>query len=352
MDLDGDGIKDILTGSHNGLCHFFRGLGGGEFAASHILTHDEDTKISLGNFANVGTVDWNGDGILDLVAYSTKSLQGSALKLLIGKGDLLYELPVPLVVDGEVFPTGTQTPNSVYDGRVCFGDWNGDGTPDLLLGRGEGSVTVHLGRRDETKTLVLGPGERLIDPHPGTLPSSEVIDYATMTVKNPRCGKRPTLSLVDWNGDGILDLLIGDVFSVQEEDKLPPEVRSQEAPLLEYYQKQAAAHQAIVEQLKAQTYAELGKPPGTKGSDLTAEEQRKYSTLYQKATTRSKEFQRLSAELEKLRLEFMKFQRGNINSGYVWVYLRKASQASFGQELARLGASWVGFERGPFSRRL
>ncbi len=336
MDLDGDGIKDLLTGSPSGLCHFFRGLGGGEFAASHVLAHASDKKISLGSFSNVTTVDWNGDGILDLVAYSANSLQGSALKLLIGKGDLLYELPVPLPVDGSFLPSGTQKDSGIHDGRVCFGDWNGDGAPDLLLGRGEGSVTVHLGRRDETKTLVLGPGERLIEPHSGILPSSEVIDYATMTVKNPRCGIRPTITMTDWNGDGLLDLLIGDVFTVQSEDKLPPEVRQQEEAMTERLREQDKALSEIGRNFQEQALAELGKPPGTKLSELQAEERKRYAEVYRKMTAGSQEYQDLSAKNEALRAELSKFARGQESAGYVWVYLQKRPAAFFRNPLERV----------------
>ncbi len=323
MDLDGDGIKDILTGAPNGVCHFFRGEGGGKFAASHLLTHPGDKTIQLGTFSNVAPVDWNGDGILDLVAYSSNG--EIALKLMLGKGDLVYDAPQPLLAGGKPFPRSDQKPQSVFDGRVCFADWDGDGTQDLILGRGDGSVTFYKGRRDASGALELTAGESLIEPFSEDDFYHLVTNYKTMELKRPRCGHRPTVSVTDWNGDGQLDLLIGDWFRVAEEDTLTPEVRSREPEVRQQLRELNAETTASLASLNKRGMEAIGKPENTRFNELTREELQRFQRIYAELAAEDKNHQALVNAYEKLAKVVKQYDRSYVNFGYVWVYLRKSS---------------------------
>ena len=82
-------------------------------------------------------------------------------------------------------------------------DWDGDGTLDLLVGFGEGRITFYKGTKmDSSYSFAKG-----VD----LLPSS---NYKSLP---GRPAGRPKLNVADWNGDGKLDLLIGDFASEQKE---------------------------------------------------------------------------------------------------------------------------------------
>jgi len=66
VDLDGDGIGDILTGSFPGELYFFQGKGEGQFAAP-VKLQREGKDINLGPASTVFAVDWRGTGRLDLL---------------------------------------------------------------------------------------------------------------------------------------------------------------------------------------------------------------------------------------------------------------------------------------------
>ena len=66
MDLDGDGIGDILSGSFPGELYFFKGKGKGEFAAP-VRLQRRGKDINLGASSTVFAADWRGTGRLDLL---------------------------------------------------------------------------------------------------------------------------------------------------------------------------------------------------------------------------------------------------------------------------------------------
>jgi hypothetical protein len=80
--------------------------------------------------------DFNGDGIPDLVVASGGDnwVQGTAVAVLLGKGDGSFQLPLTYVAGGG--------PNS-----VAVGDFNGDGCPDLAVAN-RTSLSVLLNAAD------------------------------------------------------------------------------------------------------------------------------------------------------------------------------------------------------------
>ncbi len=325
MDLDGDGLKDVITGSPKGVCHFFRGEGGGKFAASRLLTHPDGKEIKLGAFANVTTVDWNGDGILDLVAYASGGSQKEALRVLIGQGDLVYDEPIPLIADGQPFLKSDQRPQGVHDGRVYFVDWDNDGTPDLILSRGDGSVTVHQGRRNECGALELAAGEMLIEPFPKS--ESEIeFDPRTLELTQPRCGRRPTAIAVDWNGDGLLDLLVGDMLTTRMVDELSPEIRSREGEVYAQHREANNRLEALLIDLIRETMVALGKPSDFRPQNLSFEEYSVFQEHYDRLKKRPQVLE-LQQQVDRLFAETAKFHRKSTTFGYVWVYLRKPADS-------------------------
>jgi hypothetical protein len=258
VDLDGDGIPDLITGSWPGEIYFFKGQGKGQFAApvklrntdgklinpgggvrkkfvslfpprvdvqvtgdgtwettdkGAVIVYDgERIPVPDGSFSYVtGTasavhaVDWNGDGAIDLLigdiggnVYLVPN-EGTPKKWAFGKERQLKAGGKDLVVEG-----GDAGP------FAC--DWDGDGKIDLLVGAGDGSVwffrNIGTGKEPE-----LAAGVRIVGPGD--------ITYGPDAPKEPRRGVRAKVCAMDWSGAGRLDLLVGDITN-QRPDRPEP----------------------------------------------------------------------------------------------------------------------------------
>lgn len=70
LDLDNDGIKDLITGAFDGTVHFFKNTGTNSapgFGGSEKLKLSSGTTIDDGCPPRVHFVDWEGDGDLDML---------------------------------------------------------------------------------------------------------------------------------------------------------------------------------------------------------------------------------------------------------------------------------------------
>ena len=83
-----------------------------------------------------GVGDWNGDGIPDLVARTP----GGSIYLYAGTGNG-HVNPTP-----QLLATGWDS----YDQIIGPVDWNGDGLPDLIARKPDGTMWIALGRSDHT----------------------------------------------------------------------------------------------------------------------------------------------------------------------------------------------------------
>ncbi|MHB8953754.1 MAG: FG-GAP-like repeat-containing protein [Pirellulaceae bacterium] len=216
-DVNGDGILDLATASYspNGQAVVRVGFGGGAFSAPQIISTDGPfTSVAMGDFDKDGNLDiaaaglygsvyvmlgrgdglfadaqdfavgygvrwmtagdFNNDGALDLAMPNGGSAGyvGSTLSVLLGNGDGTF-------ADVQHIETG------IYPVSVTTGDFNGDGTLDLVAPNyGDGwtngtSVSVLTGRGDGTFSA------------PESFPA----------------GIAPhSLTTGDFNGDGLLDL--------------------------------------------------------------------------------------------------------------------------------------------------
>ena len=171
-DINGDGNNDIIvTNEDGGDISVLLGHGDGTFTA-------ETVNYDVGGFPWMTPIiaDFNGDGILDVVAdddyFNMVFLQSYGDGTF--KGAPTYELP-------------NSFDQFAYSYSVATGDFNGDGIPDLAVGQnsndGSTGVVVYLGKGDGT----FFPG----------------VSYGESTGLG-------NVAVGDFNGDGKLDIAVTD----------------------------------------------------------------------------------------------------------------------------------------------
>lgn len=199
LDVDGDGIPDVVTGTGDGGLCWLRGLGGLAFEAPRTLLEPGMGQVQIFPEA----ADMDGDGIADLLVGSA----GGGLALYKGKAGGGFGEKQPIAIPEEL--TDWAAP--------CAVDLNGDGTLDIALGTFHGYV-ARLERR--------GSGYAFTGYFQG-----DEENYKGNT--NLKFGNNCKPVFYDVNGDGALDLICG-----QLEYGLPCPIDSEYFPFREQLQEQ------------------------------------------------------------------------------------------------------------------
>ena len=338
MDLDNDGHTDIISGSWPGEIFLFRGTENRSFAAPEMIKDKDGKFINIGGgirketmfppfgqdqpeglliagsakfertpegtFVNyhgqrlestkerpiaiTGTAstahaaDWDGDGDYDLIIGTIR-----------GK---IYLVPNEGTPESHVFGKEQQlqaggNPINVKRSAGPFtADWDGDGDLDLLVGADDGSVSLYR-NTGSAKSPELASAVQLVPPVEKT--------SSRQPHKEARRGMRSKICVTDWNGDGLLDLLVGDI-TYQKPD------------LPEFTDEQKAEHERIKNELEKvlKHNRELGEK------------------LYNPSETQTKEqIEELKKQREEVR-NHMTELRSKLPAeyerhGWVWLFLRK-----------------------------
>jgi hypothetical protein len=307
VDLDGDGIGDLLTGCWPGELYFFKGKGKGAFAAPVKLQRN-GKDINLGSASTVFAADWRGTGRLDLLV---GNIEGD-IYLVPNDGSNAkpsYGTPRKLEADGKPI----RAPHG--DSQPVLADWDGDGLPDLIVACGDGSVVWYrnVGSKSEPK---LARGISLVK----AAPQSNDDENAPPS-KQVQPGMRAKVCVVDWNGDGHLDLVLGDFgMSYGAKPKLSDDDRKVEKEATTKVQELQKKMQPFYDE-----YAKKLEPQGKTDDSAEArrERQKKAAEVFNK-----KEYQELQQEQQKVFETLRKFQRPYTYRGNVWLYLRQAPAAT------------------------
>jgi FG-GAP-like repeat len=334
VDLDNDGIQDLISGSWPGEIYFFKGRGHGAFDAPVKLKGKNGKSINVTG----GIQRNNGQGLLvagdakfeqkdgkQYIVYEGEwtefkpgdqgGITGTAsvvqavdldqdgdLDLIVGniRGDVYF---VPNEGSAQAWAFGTE--QRLLAGGAAIhvaeragpyvGDWDGDGKVDLLVGSGDGSVWFYrnTGQRDATKLPVFAAGRELV---PAAAPSG----YGADASPTPTRGGRAKVCIADWNGDGRPDLLVGDLTTQKPDRPDPtPEQKAEQDKL-----------RAQLKELEPRYGQALEKLRGPGAKSATAQERERAAKAFSEVS------QQVQVIRQKLPPEYE-------NHGWVWLFLRK-----------------------------
>ena len=192
FDWDGDGKKDLLVGQANGHIALFANThtdADPQFGLPAYLQVGEPgakSDINVSARATLEVVDWNNDGRYDLVV---GALDGKVRVFLnqatTGPADFRGQLVVQDGSNDLVVPSGRAS--------VSVADLNGDGRKDLLAGNTDGQLLFYA--NVGTDAVPAFNGYQLLSADGAAI-------RLTGTPRSREC-------VVDYNGDGILDVLVG-----------------------------------------------------------------------------------------------------------------------------------------------
>ncbi len=264
---DADGVKDDFITSGEGMLYLYRATGevtadGTPIYAEGVPIMQENGNIYPGSLSVPSVVDWDGDGVLDIVAGNSEGRllffknRGSNSSPAFGPYEYLCSEGVPICFRAGYYEV--QGPLEAGWGYLCPNvvDWNGDGLLDVVFSTNEGkfeymlnegtATEPYLGPRQtimldglelygvwrcrpavasvngKTYIAIMDDGDALhlyekradnavVDRGRMLLADGkEITGYQnTTTAESLGYRGREKLEFVDWNGDGDLDLVVG-----------------------------------------------------------------------------------------------------------------------------------------------
>lgn len=289
MDLNNDGFDDIVTGSYTGELYWFQGSKEG-FLQRDILRDGDGMALETGHSVTVEAHDLDADGDLDLlVGQRTDSVRWY-------RNDGTRDKPK---YSGRPIDLKDDAGNPIKGSNAQFVDWDGDGQRDLLVGSEWGTVTWYR-HVDQKPPLVFAKGVDLIEKPEYSVNKEPFIPTSP--------GLRVKTHVVDWNGDGRLDLLVGDVlWATREKEPLDPKLiieRDKLMPQWETVQKDMKERGRVRSQkVKAKTWTEA--------------DQKAYLGFLDDV------YEPMAEVMRKF-----KVNEEHVVHGFVWLYLRKAKSAN------------------------
>jgi hypothetical protein len=331
VDFDGDGTLDLVSGSYDpGEIYLFRGKGPGKFAASEVVTDKHgrpilkvpDQKNKVESFGSwTALVDWDDDGDLDILVGTFEGLiflrrnEGSRTKPAFATGNEWLKVGAKAL----------RVPGGEHANPVIV-DWDGDGLWDIVTGAANGGVYWYrnAGRRGRPE---FDPPVTLVAKHAG-IGYSELLEPG----QDPKPGIRSQIAVTDYDGDGKLDVLLGDFCTyLHVRGDLTPEQKREFANLRRKEDEATKFLRDSMEALRAEFKARMKGVPQSDWN--TPENSEKWQAMYN-GMKDSPAYKARMAEYERLQKEGLVYidraaagkRLGSdpaVAHGYVWLFRRK-----------------------------
>ena len=217
-DFNADGAFDLIVSGFSGRFRIYENVGvdGDPRFADYTWIRAGDELAHLHNYccmaATVKMADINGDEIIDLTAGSY--LPG-AIYWFMGIGPGVFDSR-QMLTDWSGVPVFTRQkdivdkPHRLFGAKPAWVDWDDDGLIDLFMGNAKGDLVVR-----KSKGPAWMDGVTAIDSQPVFVPAKSVGNDGEFQIflesgDPPLPGEGYTApEIVDWDGDGLWDLLVG-----------------------------------------------------------------------------------------------------------------------------------------------
>ena len=218
VDFNGDGRLDLVCGDEDGRVAFLENTGQVVDGMPQFLPpryfRQFAADVKFGALATPYAVDWDGDGDEDLIAGNSAGYIAFIENL--GGTPTRWAAPRYLSAGGQLIreqagPNGSiQGPAEAKWGYsiLSVADWDGDGLPDIMTNGIWGKVIWYknIGTRTAPRLAAAQP----VELAPGSPAQKAPWNWWSPQGRELVSQWRTTPQMIDWNGDGLMDLVMSD----------------------------------------------------------------------------------------------------------------------------------------------